>query len=67
MVMLPGPKPGALLALHKPSALTLRINQSHITLVRLRLLIQKFKNPVAAGKRHNNTVKLLADLIDRHI
>ena len=66
MKMLPCPSSGSHISFLQLSILFLYIHKGNISLICLRLLIQKFKDTFCSCKGHNNTVKLLAHLIDRH-
>ena len=63
--MLPCPASCTLLGLNQITILFFHIYQSHISVIYLRLLVQKVEDTLRAGKCHNNTVKLLAYLVDR--
>ncbi len=68
MVMLPGPETGSLLTLRQfPSGAAHRVHQFHIALVHFGSLIHELKHPVRTRQRHDNAVKLHADLVDGHI
>ena len=67
MIMLPRPHPGVLLRLRQLSVDLLRVDERHISVVRLRLLVEHLKDAVRPGKRHDNGIELLAHLVDRHV
>ena len=65
MRMFPRPHPGTGLGLcHRAIWTFLCIDKLYIAVVRLRLLIQKFENPLSARGCHNDGIHLLADLCD---
>ena len=63
--MLPCPASCTFLGLNQLTILFFHIYQGHISVIYLRLLVQKVEDTLRSGKCHNNTVKLLAYLIDR--
>ena len=67
VIMLPCPASGMLIGFFDLSVFHNRIDKGHIALIQLRFFIKESENPVCAGKCHNHTVELLADLVDRHI
>ncbi len=67
MFMPPCPAPGTGLALHQPAVLFFYMNERHIAVVRLRLLIQHLEDALRAGHGHNDGIELLTDLVNRHV
>ena len=67
MVMLPRPHSGPLRRFGQLAVLHLCVHQCNITLIHLGFFIEHRVNTVRACHCHNNEVKLLADLIDRHV
>ena len=49
------------------SVFFLSIYQCDIALVSLRRFVEQREDTVTSGKRHDDTVELLADLRDRHV
>ena len=65
MRMLPRPHAGALLALGQRAVRMLdRVDERHIALIRLGLLIEQPEHALRTGHGHNDGVQLLADLRD---
>ena len=63
--VLPRPVAGMLFRLGDIAVFVdLRIHQGHIAVILLRLLVQKLKDPLRAGQRHNDGVDLIAHLAD---
>ena len=67
MIMLPRPGAGALLRLGEHAVLLFGIDQRHIALIGLRLLIQQAEHTLRTGQRHDHAVELHAHLVDGHI
>ena len=67
MFVSPCPAACALRRLHKGAILLFHIDQCHITVVRLRRLIQHFKDALRTRHRHDNRVELLAHLVYGHV
>ena len=67
MIMLPCPDTCSLLCLSELAVYFFCIDQRYIAFIRFRLLINHLEDTFCTCQRHNNTVELLTDLVNRHI
>ena len=65
--MLPCPASGTLIGFCENAVFFSGIDKSNITFICFRFFIQEIKDTFGTCKSHNNTVELLADLVDRHV
>ena len=65
--MLPCPAAGTFVGFGKNTIFLFCIDESNVAFIHFWLFIQKIKDTFCTCKSHNNTVELLADLVDRHV
>ena len=67
MEMFPCPAAGTFLGFSENAVFLFCVDKSNVAFIHLGILIQKIKDTFGTGKGHNNTVELLADLVDGHV
>lgn len=67
MEMFPCPAAGTFLGFGENAVFLFCVDKSNVAFVHFRFLIQKIKDTFGTCKGHNNTVELLADLVDGRV